>query len=86
MGLSLVAVPILRLFRLPCLWKASLRRGANFLVRPLKRGREERAERSTATHGASKKPSPFAIDGAGADGSAEGSSSWRFAFSYLLYV
>ena len=33
------------------------------------------AERSTVTHGASK---PIATDGAGADGSAEGSSSQRF--------
>lgn len=54
-----------RLFGFPCLWKASLLRGALFSVRPrpLRGSERERAETSAATHGASKL---FALDGAGA--------------------
>ena len=43
----------------------------------------ERVDKSAGARGASK---PVAIDGAGADGNTEGSSSWRFLSSFFCII
>ena len=52
------------------------------LQRPSAQRGRERAERCTATRGASK---PIAIDGSGSDGSAEGARPLAFFLSRLLH-
>lgn len=61
------AAPTFQPFGIPCLWKAYLLRGPHFSVRPL----AQSGERSTATHGPSKRQNP-------SPGSAEGRSGLFF--------